>query len=89
MFCASVLVVRCSAAEADDYYVAGIALAVSFVNEGPAPSFFSDELFQAVVSDPDKVHVGLDSVWDGPMKDDLQQFTLMYFLCMSSWVNSD
>jgi len=45
------------AVHVDDYFVAGIALAVSLVNESPAPAFFAKELFQAIVSDPDKAVV--------------------------------
>jgi len=43
-------VVTVSADVADDYYVAGMAMAVSLVHEGPAPAFFSKELYSAIVA---------------------------------------
>ena len=37
-----------TAIDTDDYFVAGVVLAVSPVNESPSPSFFSKQLFEAV-----------------------------------------
>jgi len=62
-----------SAAHADDYYVAGVVLAVSMVNEGPAPSFLAKELFQAMIGQPENVDVPLQSLPDSSMKQDLLQ----------------
>jgi len=66
-----VLVVFMSADEADDYYTAGMAMAVSLVHEGPAPAFLSKSLFAAVTGDPARVTVELNTLPDGPMKADL------------------
>jgi len=66
-----VLLVFTSADEADDYYTAGMAMAVSLVHEGPAPAFLSKELFAAVTGDPTKVTVELSTLPEGPMKADL------------------
>ena len=61
----------CSGDESDDYFVAGLAIAVSIVHEGPAPSFMSKELYRAVVGDPATVTVPVESLPDVPMKTEL------------------
>jgi len=63
-------VVIVSADEADDYCVMGVAMAVSLVHEGPAPAFFSKELYSAIIGDPAKVAVKVPALPDGPMKAD-------------------
>jgi len=59
------------AVQADDYYVAGTVVAVALVNEGPAPAFFSTQLFEAIVGNPDKVSVPVAVLPESSMKDDL------------------
>lgn len=56
---------------ADDYYYAGLAIAVSLVHEGPAPRFMAKHLFDALVGEPDKVKIPLDELPECPMKEDL------------------
>ena len=57
----------------DDYYTAGVAMAVSMVNEGPAPGFLSKELYKAIIGDADTVDIEISSLPDCTMKDDLLQ----------------
>ena len=73
---------------ADDFYVAGLALAVALVHEGPAPKFLSTELFQAIAGNADKVVVPVCSLADSDMKEDLESVSLfksfevaIYTLC--------
>jgi len=54
-----------------DYYVSGVAVARSVVLEGPAPAFLSQELFSALIGNPDRVHVPLQSLPDSTLKDNL------------------
>ena len=56
----------------NDFYVAGLAIAVSLVHGGPAPKFLSLPLFQAITGDPDKVIVPLDCVPDSSRKSKLK-----------------
>jgi len=55
----------------DDYYVAGVSMALSLVLEGPAPSFLSKELFAALTGKPDTVHVSIHSLPESTLTDDL------------------
>jgi hypothetical protein len=62
-----------SVMQTDDYYVAGVVIALSLVCEGPAPRMLSDELYSAIlVEDPEKVAVSLDSLPESTMKTDLE-----------------
>jgi len=62
----------CSAISYTDYYVAGLAMAVSLVNEGPAPRFLAPQLFRAVIGDPDTITVPVVSLPNSAMKEDLK-----------------
>jgi len=59
------------AAYGDDYYVAGVAVALPLVFDGPAPAFLSKELFNALIGNPDRVHVPLQSLPESTFKDNL------------------
>ena len=54
--------VSMTAVACDDYYTAGVAMAVSMVHERPAPGFFSKELYEAVIVDSDSVEVNIMSL---------------------------
>ena len=59
------------AMQADDYFIAGLAISLSLVYEGPAPRFLAKELFNALIGEPDRIGVSLKSQPDSPMKNDL------------------
>ena len=59
----------------DDYFVAGRCMAVSLVNEGPAPRFLAPQLYEAIVTYPDRVEIPVDTVPESSFKHDLQQVT--------------
>lgn len=59
------------AMQADEYYVAGLVIALSLVLEGPSPHFLADELYYALVTDPVKVVVTLENVPESDKKMDL------------------
>jgi len=64
---------------ADDYYVAGMALSVSVVNEGPAPAFLSTELFRALTAGPESVTVTLDALLDSSFKTSLTAVCVFHY----------
>ena len=68
-----VLMCLLAVTSADDFYTAGLALAVSLVNEGPAPHFFSIKLFDALVFGPENVSFSLEDMPQCQLKDELQQ----------------
>jgi len=57
---------------ADDYYVAGVIIALSLLNEGPAPRFLSPILFEALIAGRDSVEISVNDLPDSPFKEDLQ-----------------
>jgi len=65
--------------EADDYFVAGVLMAMSLVHGGAAPRFLAQELFTALVSGPDHVTVSLLSLPESSMKKDLQAVRIFAF----------
>ena len=58
---------------ADDYYLCGVAYAMSLVHEGPAPAFLSKQLFEALVGDVDRVEVPVSSLPDSDVKQQLMR----------------
>lgn len=58
--------------DANEYYLAGVTIAVSIVHGGPAPCFLAKPLFDALLIGPDKVDVMLDSMPQCQAKHDLQ-----------------
>ena len=77
------------ATNANDYFVAGVVMALSMIHEGPAPSFLATELFQGLVGIPEHVHVSIDALPDCTTKDGLKQvsFVLLFSskLCTFLW----
>jgi len=70
MYCVTCL---CPALQADDYYIAGLAMAMSLVHGGPAPTFLSKPLYQSLVSDPERVKIPVSLLPDSAMKNDIQK----------------
>ncbi|XP_041834351.1 G2/M phase-specific E3 ubiquitin-protein ligase-like [Melanotaenia boesemani] len=62
-----------SAMEKDDYFYAGMMIAMSLVHGGPAPRFFSRTLFHAITGSPEKTTVTIDEVPDLKLKENLQR----------------
>ena len=69
---------------ADDYFVAGTAIALSLVNEGTAPHFLAPELFETLVSGPDSVKVSVHALPDSHIKEDFLavSFGLTFATCI-------
>jgi len=61
-----------SAHNGDDYYVAGVAMALSLIHQGPAPAFLSSQLFDAMIGDPNKVCVPVSVLPATTMKQELE-----------------
>ena len=57
--------------EDNDYFVAGLILAMSIVHGGPAPNFLSPIIFQALISDQ-PVTVSLQDVYDHELRSSLE-----------------
>jgi len=70
------------AVQQDDYYVAGVAMAVTIAHEGPAPAFLAKELFAALVGNPDKVLVIVYGLPDSPMKQDLLEVCFLLIIML-------
>jgi len=83
MYCNVTRVLFGIAMAEDDYYVAGEAVSLSLVHGGPAPRFFSTELYSALVSSPDTVAVPVSALPDVALKEDLQavSFTYLLYVC--------
>ena len=56
----------------DDYFQAGIILAMSIVHGGPGPQFFAPLMFDALVNDLSKVVIPLQCVYDEELRKSLQ-----------------
>ena len=54
-----------SAMAKDEYYYAGMSVAMSIIHSGPSPSFLSPVLYDAICSEhPESVAVTPDEVYD-------------------------
>lgn len=65
----------------DDYYYAGVAIAVSLTNGGPPPRFLSVQLWEALVSGPDSVKVACCDLPESTIKDSLKLVRLIPVFC--------
>ncbi|XP_013872767.1 G2/M phase-specific E3 ubiquitin-protein ligase [Austrofundulus limnaeus] len=62
-----------SAMEKDDFFYAGMIIAMSLVHGGPAPRFLSRTLFQALIESPEMTTVTTDEVPDLKLRENLQK----------------
>jgi len=62
----------------DDYYVAGVAMALSLIHQGPAPAFLSSTLFDAVIGDPSKVCIPIADLPASTIKQELELVSYSY-----------
>ena len=62
----------CTWTELNDYYLAGVALAMAVVHEGPAPHCLSSALFDALVLGADRVSVPFDEMPPCQLKSDIE-----------------
>jgi len=56
----------------DDYYMAGVAIAVSLVHDGPAPHCMSPDLYDSLVRGPQNVNVSLSDMPLSDLRQDLE-----------------
>ena len=63
--------------EADEYYIAGMALAVCIVHGGPAPQFLSELLYNALVYGPDGVTATLHDMPECELKEALTKVSFL------------
>lgn len=74
--------------DSDDYYIAGVVLAMSVVHGGPAPRFMANELFQALIGDPNAIKVSVDRLPDNDTARELRDVCYICFfvsLLLSYW----
>ncbi len=48
----------------DDYFYAGVAIALSVVHEGPGPQFLSPSLFRALMTSPEATVISVEEITD-------------------------
>lgn len=58
--------------EEDDYFSAGLIVAMSIIHEGPGPRFLSPFMFKAIYSDLSKVVVPVKDVYDPVLQSSLR-----------------
>lgn len=67
--------------DSDDYYTAGVVLALSVVHGGPAPRFLSRELFMALINGPDTISVSVDKLPDSDISRQLKEVCCYLYYC--------
>lgn len=58
--------------EENDYYFAGVIIALSLVHGGPGPQCLASIMFEALVYGPGKVSVSVEDVYDNELQSSLQ-----------------
>ena len=58
--------------EGNDYFLAGIVIAMSVVHGGPGPQCFAPQMFDALIYDLSKVIVSVEDIYDHELKSALQ-----------------
>ncbi len=66
---------------ADDYYLAGRAIAVALVHGGPPPAFLSPLLVRALTEGSQKIPVTVENLPESQLKHDLSQVTITRTRC--------
>ena len=58
--------------EGNDYYFAGMLIAMSLVHGGSGPQCFAHNMFEALIRDPDKIPITIEDVYDMELQSSLQ-----------------
>jgi len=66
----------------DEYYLAGVALAVCLVHDGPGPRCLSSHLFSALTSGPQTVSIPLQEMPQSALKHDLELVPNIFVLAL-------
>ena len=62
-----------SCLEGNDYYFAGMLIAMSLVHGGSGPQCFAHNMFEALLRDPEKIAVTIEDVYDMELQLSLQK----------------
>ncbi len=57
----------------DDYFYAGVAIALSVVHGGPGPQFLSPSLFRALMTSPEATVISVEKITDPELCINLQR----------------
>ncbi|XP_061190939.1 G2/M phase-specific E3 ubiquitin-protein ligase-like [Saccostrea echinata] len=75
-----ILTLNSHAIQRDEYYLAGVMVAVDLVHGGPPPMFFFKILFDMLVFGPENVHPTIDDIPESEFKQSLNSvFTFIQF----------
>ncbi len=71
----------------DDYFYAGVAIALSVVHGGPGPQFLSPSLFRALATSPKATVISIEEITDPELCINLQRVNSLKSFFVPSCIN--